>query len=141
MYRCSGAIIQKGAKATGGCQEHVKANKRADGNFYVTSASFEHENCTGGKKNPSVKALAAEGAVVINGNRKVTAPGLVKTLKGAHGVEMKPWAASRLKRTVVGGTKAEQAADIQRFASFMDKIAEDSPGTITDSQVGRWWCV
>jgi len=139
MYRCSGAIIVPGKKETGGCQAHVKANKRADKHFYVTSVSFEHENCAGGKKNPSVRALAAEGAVVVNANRKVTASGIVKTLKGSHGVELKPWSASRLKRQVVSGSKAEQTADIQRFASFMHKLADGSPGTITDCQVGGWF--
>lgn len=141
-YRCSGAIIEKGSKTTGGCQAHVKANKRADKHLYVTSACFDHQTCTGGKKNPSVKALAAEGAVVVNANRKVTAPALVKTLKGAHGVEVKTWSACRLKRAIIGGSRAEQTEDIQRLASFMNKIADASPGTITNCRVGggRTWC-
>eukprot|EP00903_Cladosiphon_okamuranus_P006044 g5961.t1 len=91
-------------------------------------------NCAGGKKNPSLKALAAEGAVVINANRKVTGQGLVNTLKGSHGVELKAHTARRLKRKVVGGTKTERLEDIPRLKSYLHKIADSSPGTITHSK-------
>ncbi|CAB1107604.1 unnamed protein product [Ectocarpus sp. CCAP 1310/34] len=134
LYRCSGAIMEKGTKNTGGCQAHVRANKRRDKHFHVTSASFEHQNCVGGKKKPSVAALAAEGAAVVHANRKVTAPGLAKTLKGTFGVELKSWSAHRLKRRVIGDSKEEQAEGIQRFQSYMDLLATDSSGTITNCE-------
>eukprot|EP00903_Cladosiphon_okamuranus_P006800 g6628.t1 len=87
-----------------------------------------------GGHSPSVEALAAEGAVVINANRKVTGQGLVNTLKDSHGVELKAHTARRLKRKVVGGIKTERLEDIQRLKSYLDKIAESSPGTITHSK-------
>ncbi|CAB1114471.1 unnamed protein product [Ectocarpus sp. CCAP 1310/34] len=136
LYRCSGAIIEKGSKTTGGCQAHVKANKRADKHFYVTSVCYDHQNCAGGTKKPSVRAMAAEGAVVVRGNPKVSAPALAKTLKGAHGVDMATWAAGRVKRGVTNGQEDTKKEGIQRLASFLDLIATDSPGTITDCKVG-----
>lgn len=118
---------------------YIRANKRADKHWYVTTLETEHQNCAGGKKKPSLRALAEEGAVVVNANRKVTAGGLVKTLKGTYGVELQRHTANRLKRSVVGVSVEAQAAGYQRLQSYLDELAAGSPGTITDCEVG-WYC-
>lgn len=97
MYRCSAAKIVKGQKGiSGGCPVFVKANKRKDNQFYVTGCSFDHR--AGGKKKPSLRALGEESAVVVNANRKITAPAIVKALRA-------PTASSsnRTQRTVSSG--------------------------------------
>ena len=137
LYRCSGSIITPGVRGAQGCQVHVRAFKRADKHFYITSCSFEHEeSCVGGKKNPSLRALAGEGALVVNANRKITSGGLVKTLKGTYGVELKLHTANRLKRQVVGVGEAAENEGYQRLASLLTTLAESSPGTITHCEVG-----
>eukprot|EP00904_Undaria_pinnatifida_P002998 jgi/Undpi1/1269/HiC_scaffold_11.g04661.m1 len=109
VYRCSAAIMTKGVKGTAvGCPVFVRAYKRADKQFHVVDCLFEHANCAGGKKKPSLRAMPSEGAVIVNANRKITPGGLVKTLKGSYGVELRPHTANRLKREVVGVTEAAQ---------------------------------
>ena len=147
VYRCSAAVMTKGVKGiAGGCPVFVRAYKRADDHFYVTDFLLEHRDCAGGKKKPSLRAMAAEGAVVVNANRKITSGGLVKTLKGAYGVELKQHTANRLKRSIVGVGEAELNEGYRRLHSYLDLLAKESPGTITDCQVcvakqHREWCV
>ena len=136
MYRCSAAKMVKGQKGiSGGCPVFVKANKRKDNQFYVTGCCFDHQNCAGGKKKPSLRALAEEGAVVVNANRKITAPAIVKTLKGTYGVELQPHTANRLKRGVLGVSQEAHREGYQRLESYLNQLAAGSPGTITDCKV------
>ena len=138
LLRCAGGVIVKGQQSTGGCQVLIRANKRQDKHWFITEAHFEHSNCAGGQKKQSVAALIKEGEVVVNANRKITAGGLVKTLKGAHGVELTPHAANRVKRIVMGVSEEAQNEGYQRLQSFLDQLAEGSPGTVTDVEVSGW---
>lgn len=135
LYRCAGAIIKKGEKSTGGCPAFIRANKRKDKHYYITGLSLDHQNCAGGKKKPSLRALSVEGAVVVNANRKITAGGLSKTLKGTYGVELAQHTANRLKRGVIGVTVGAQVEGYQRLESFLLLTAAGSPGTVTHSEV------
>ncbi|CAM9636011.1 unnamed protein product, partial [Hapterophycus canaliculatus] len=105
---------------TGGCPVFLRAFKRADKHFHVTDCLFDHTNCAGGKKKPSLRATATEGAVIVNANRKITFGRLVKTLKGSYGVELRPHTANRLKRSVVGVSEAAQNEGYQRIESYLD---------------------
>ena len=139
VYRCSAAIMKKGVKGiAGGCPVFVRAYKRADKQFHVVDCLFEHSNCAGGKKKPSLRAMSSEGAVIVNANRKITSGGLVKTLKGCYGVELRPHTANRLKRQVVGVTEAAQKEGYQRLESYLDILKRNSPGTVTHCEVRRW---
>lgn len=137
LYRCSAAVMVKGQKGiSGGCPVFVRAYRRADKHFHVTGCSFDHQNCAGGKKKPSLRALATEGEVVVNANRKITSGGIVKTLKGTYGVELRKHTANRLKRQIVGVSEEAQNEGNQRLQSYLDMLAASSPGTITDCEVG-----
>ena len=139
VYPCSAAIMKKGVKGiAGGCPVFVRAYKRADKEFHVVDCLFEHSNCTGGKKKPSLRAMSSEGAVIVNANRKITSGGLVKTLKASYGVELTPHTANRLKRQVVGVTEATQNEGYQRLESYLDILTRNSPGTVTHGEVRRW---
>ena len=139
VYRCSAAIMAKGVKGIAGrCPVFVRAYKRADKQFHVVDRSFEHWNCAGGKKKPSLRAMSSEGAVIVNVNRKITSGGLVKTLKGSYGVGMTPHTANRLKREVVGVTEAAQNEGYQRLESYLRILTRNSPGTVTHCEVRRW---
>ena len=82
--------------------------------------------------------MSSEVAVIVNANRKITSGGLVKTLKGSYGVELRLHTANRLKRQVVGVTKAAQNEGYQRLESYLDILQRNSPGTVTHSEVRRW---
>lgn len=139
LFRCAGAVIVPGEQSTGGCQVLIRANLRKNKHWYVTGVNFEHSNCAGGAKKPSVAAMAKEGEVVVNANRKITAGGLAKTLKGTVGVQLTQHGALRVKRHVVGVSKEAQDEGYQRLESFLGLLAEGSPGTVTHVEVSERW--
>ena len=136
LYLCAGAIIVAKEKGVKGCQAHVRAYRRANKEWRITQCSFVHENCAGGKKKPSLRALAAEGAVVVNGIRKITSPGIVKMLKGAYGVELKAHTANRLKRKVFGVTEEALSEGYQRLNSYLANPCSEQPGNGTQLRGG-----
>lgn len=136
LYRCAGSIIKVGEKGAGGCQVLVRAYKRKTMEWSITECYFTHDdNCVGGDKKPSLRAMAAEGAMIVNANRKITSPGLVKTLKGAYGVELKSHTANRLKRQIVGMSKKALNYGDDKSASPPAKLAGNRPETVVSFEV------
>ncbi|CAB1098768.1 unnamed protein product [Ectocarpus sp. CCAP 1310/34] len=135
LYRCSGAIIEKGSKTTGGCQAHVKANKRADKHFYQRLLRPPKLR---GRNEETERQGHGCGR---RGGRPRHSQGLCSCAREdaegrPRGVDMATWAAGRVKRGVTNGQEDTKKEGIQRLASFLDLIATDSPGTITDCKVG-----
>ena len=91
LYRYSGGIFDAKAngglkKVTKGCPALIRACKQSVTNEWkVTKANCDHQNCAGGTKKPSMRALLPEATAIVESSSAITTPELGKTLKATIG--------------------------------------------------------
>ena len=61
------------------CSTLIRACKQSVTNEWkVTKANYGHQNCAGGTKKPSIRALLPEATAIVKNNSTITTPALGK---------------------------------------------------------------
>lgn len=141
LYRCTGAVIEEGVKGASGCPVFVRGCRHADHEWHVTGVNLDHCNCAGQsgekKKRPSRKAMREDAEAFVNANHKITSPALVKTMKGACGVDTVPRTANRMKADILNSGDKTVGKEYMALDDYLTTLQRDSPGTIVDCEVSK----
>lgn len=152
--RCAGHDHDPNTKVHGGCGFRITVCKQTRGRegsktdnisdqllWKVTSVVDEHVNCSGKgpPRRPGLAEIRAAGHPIISKNPKITALTLQKMIKAQTGIDVHVRTANRLIRNAnsdaMSSLAQERAAGFQHLGSYLEKLAENSGGTITDVKV------
>lgn len=152
--RCAGHDHDPVTKVHGGCGFRITVCKQTRGSggsntdssseqltWKVTSVVDEHVNCSGKgpPRRPGVAEIRAAGHPIISNNPKITASALQKMIKVQAGIDVHVRTANRLIRhansDALSSLAEERAAGFQHLGSYLEELADNSGGTITDVKV------
>lgn len=153
--RCAGHNHDPNTKVHGGCgfritvckQTRVRGGSTTNSissdqvSWKVTSVVDEHVNCSGKAppRRPGVAEIRAAGHPIISNNPKITASALQEMIKAQTGIDVHVRTANRLIRhansDAMLSLAQQRAAGFQHLGSYLEVLAENSGGTITDVKV------
>lgn len=111
----------------------VRATKRRDGLWYITSTDKEHMNCSGGGGRSDTIAAAPLVEKYVRRDPKISGPRLKRLLKD-DGIEISDRSANRAKRRVTAKTE-EEAEARARLTSPCNQMNETCPGSVAGVEV------
>lgn len=97
----------------------------------------DHKNCTGvaaKRRGVSVMAHQATGASLVSANPKISSTASLKSLHAQTGVKTTRQTANRSKANAEAESVTRMSERFHVLPSYLNKLAEDSPGSVTNLQ-------
>jgi hypothetical protein len=119
-------------------------SKDGAGDWHVTNANLEHQNCTG-RARPSRSQLEVDSVVcaALATNPSTSSTSLVSQLQAQTGVTASKHVMYRAKEKVVSHIFSEDPTTIVRLPSFLSEFQRLNPDTFTEvscDETGRFRC-